>query len=105
MIKRLLLLSLVITTMFSCAKPDGFVIKGRRSIKELKTAIKKLYDDGDSKYISAEMEYILQDKTINDENAINAKTPSDQRILPNDHAIFNFYAFNNDGILKYSQLN
>jgi peroxiredoxin len=28
MIKRLLLLSLVIATMFSCAKPEGFVIKG-----------------------------------------------------------------------------
>ena len=53
-----------INSLFENFNIDGFVIKGRRSIKELKTAIKKLYDNGDSKYISAEMEYILQDKTI-----------------------------------------
>lgn len=53
-----------INSLFENFNIDGFVIKGRRSIKQLKTAIKNLYDNSDYKYISPEMEYILQDKTI-----------------------------------------
>lgn len=53
-----------INSLFENFHIDGYVIKGRRSIKQLKTAIKNLYENSDSKYISPEMEYILQDKTI-----------------------------------------
>ena len=53
-----------INSLFENFHIDGYVIKGRRSIKQLKTAIKNLYENSDFKYISPEMEYILQDKTI-----------------------------------------
>lgn len=54
-----------IQSLFENQNIDGFVIKGRRSIQELKTAIKNLFNS-DEKYISPEMEYIFQDKTINE---------------------------------------
>lgn len=54
-----------IRSLFENQNIDGFVIKGRRSIHELKTAIKNLLQTQE-KYISPEMDYILQDKTINE---------------------------------------
>ena len=44
---------------------DAFVHKGRKSIGELKTAIKTLFSE-DKKYISPEMAHILQDKVIHE---------------------------------------
>ncbi|WP_396143492.1 response regulator [Flavobacterium sp.] len=54
-----------IKSLFENQNIDGFVIKGRRSIHELKTAIKNLFQTNE-KYISPEMEHLLQDKTINE---------------------------------------
>ncbi|MBY0487518.1 MAG: response regulator [Flavobacteriaceae bacterium] len=54
-----------IKSLFENQNIDGFVIKGRRSIKQLKTAINTLFLN-DNKYISPEVDYILQDKTINE---------------------------------------
>lgn len=54
-----------INSLFENHNIDGFVIKGRHSISQLKTAINKLFQT-DEKYISPEMEVVLQDKTINE---------------------------------------
>ncbi|WP_298395193.1 response regulator [Flavobacterium sp.] len=54
-----------INSLFENHNIDGFVIKGRHSIRQLKTAINKLFQT-DEKYISPEMEVVLQDKTINE---------------------------------------
>lgn len=54
-----------IKSLFENQNIDAFVIKGRRSIKQLKIAINKLFQT-DDKYISPEVDYMLQDKTINE---------------------------------------
>lgn len=53
-----------ISSLFENYHIDGFVLKGRHSINQLKTAVKNLYHDEDAIYISPEMEAVLQDKTI-----------------------------------------
>lgn len=40
-------------------------MKGRNSIAELKKAIQVVYEDN-QKYLSTELNYILQDKTVNE---------------------------------------
>jgi two-component system capsular synthesis response regulator RcsB len=54
-----------IKSLFDKYKINGFVMKGRNSIAELKKAIKTVYLDT-QKYLSPELNYILQDKTINE---------------------------------------
>lgn len=54
-----------IKSLFENHNIDGFVIKGRSSIKQLKTAITKLFQTNE-KYISPEIAQLLQDKTINE---------------------------------------
>ena len=54
-----------IKSLFENQNIDAFVIKGRRSMKQLKTAINKLFLT-DDKYISPEVDFMLQDKTINE---------------------------------------
>jgi two-component system capsular synthesis response regulator RcsB len=54
-----------IKSLFDKYKIDGFVMKGRNSIAELKKAIKTVYLDS-QKYLSPELNYILQDKTVNE---------------------------------------
>ncbi len=54
-----------IKSLFNNLDVDGFVIKGRYSIEELKTAIKKVYL-GKEKFLSAELSYILQDRTTSE---------------------------------------
>jgi two-component system capsular synthesis response regulator RcsB len=54
-----------IKTLFDKYKINGFVMKGRDSIAELKKAIKTVYLDT-QKYLSPELSYILQDKTVNE---------------------------------------
>jgi two-component system capsular synthesis response regulator RcsB len=53
-----------INSLFENFNIDGFVQKGRSSIKQLKTAIINLYQDNDAMYISPELQHVLQDKTI-----------------------------------------
>lgn len=52
-----------IKSLFDNLDIDGFVTKGRYSIEELKTAVKKVFK-GDGKFISAELSHILQNKEI-----------------------------------------
>lgn len=54
-----------IKSLFDKYKINGFVMKGRNSIAELKKAIKTVYLDS-QKYLSPELNYILQDKTVNE---------------------------------------
>ncbi|WP_395063372.1 response regulator [Flavobacterium sp.] len=54
-----------IKSLFENYGVNGFVAKGRRSISQLKKAIKKLCQD-DTTYISPEMEHILKDETVNE---------------------------------------
>lgn len=54
-----------IKALFEQLQIDAFVHKGRKSIGELKTAIKTLFSE-DKKYISPEMAHILQDKVIHE---------------------------------------
>ncbi len=54
-----------IKSLFDNFDIDGFVIKGRYSIPELKKAIQKAFL-GEGKFISPELQHILQNKTINE---------------------------------------
>jgi len=54
-----------IKALFDKFDIDGFVIKGRYSIEELKTAIKKTFN-AEGKFISAELSHILQNKEISE---------------------------------------
>lgn len=54
-----------IKSLFDNLNIDGFVIKGRYSIEELKVAIKKVFK-GEGKFISAELSHILQNKEISE---------------------------------------
>lgn len=54
-----------IKSLFDKLDIDGFVIKGRYSIEELKAAIKKTFK-GEGKFISAELSHILQNKEISE---------------------------------------
>jgi two-component system capsular synthesis response regulator RcsB len=54
-----------IKSLFDKYKINGFVMKGRNSIAELKKAVKTVYLDS-QKYLSPELNYILQDKTVNE---------------------------------------
>ncbi|HKO77814.1 MAG TPA: response regulator [Flavobacterium sp.] len=54
-----------IKSLFDKYSINGFVMKGRNSIPELKKAIEVVYGD-DQKYLSPELNYILQDKTVNE---------------------------------------
>jgi DNA-binding NarL/FixJ family response regulator len=54
-----------IKSLFQDHNIDGFVAKGRKSINQLKTAINQLYREN-TKYISPEMEHVLQNKSINE---------------------------------------
>lgn len=57
--------SYAIKMLFDKYNIDGYVIKGRHSIVELKTAIQTIWDT-DEKYISPELQHIHKDKTINE---------------------------------------
>ena len=54
-----------IKSLFEKQHIDGFVMKGRDSIPELKKAIETVFNL-DEKYISPNIAYVLQDKTINE---------------------------------------
>lgn len=54
-----------IKSLFDKLDIDGFVIKGRYSIEELKAAIKKAFKN-EGKFISAELSHILQNKEISE---------------------------------------
>jgi two-component system capsular synthesis response regulator RcsB len=54
-----------IKSLFDKYSINGFVMKGRNSIAELKKAIEVVYE-GKQKYLSPELNYILQDKTVNE---------------------------------------
>ena len=54
-----------IKSLFDKYEIDGFVMKGRNSIAELKKAVKTVYLDS-QRYLSPELNYILQDKTVNE---------------------------------------
>lgn len=54
-----------IKSLFEKYNINGFVMKGRNSIPELKKAIDMVYKDT-QKYLSPELNYILQDKTVNE---------------------------------------
>ncbi|MGX7666059.1 response regulator [Flavobacterium pedocola] len=53
-----------IKALFDKYNVDGFVLKGRRSIEELKTAIGSAFNK--EQFISSDLNYILKDKTINE---------------------------------------
>lgn len=54
-----------IKSLFDKYDIDGFVMKGRKSMVDLKNAIQSSYDN-DKKFLSAELDYVLQDKTNNE---------------------------------------
>ncbi|OUL61108.1 response regulator [Flavobacterium sp. AJR] len=54
-----------IKSLFDKYNINGFVMKGRNSIPELKKAIQNTFDT-DKKYLPQELNYILQDKTTNE---------------------------------------
>jgi two-component system capsular synthesis response regulator RcsB len=54
-----------IKSLFDKYNVNGFVMKGRNSIEELKKAVETVYKDT-QKYLSPELNYILQDKTVNE---------------------------------------
>lgn len=54
-----------IKSLFNKYGIDGFVMKGRNSIAELKKAI-EIVNKNSEKYLSPELNYILQDKTVNE---------------------------------------
>jgi len=54
-----------IKSLFDKYGVNGFVMKGRNSIAELKKAVEVTYQDK-QKYLSPELNYILQDKTVNE---------------------------------------
>lgn len=54
-----------IKSLFDKYGINGFVMKGRNSIPELKKTVEAVYK-GSQKYLSPELNYILQDKTVNE---------------------------------------
>lgn len=54
-----------IKSLFDKYNINGFVMKGRNSIPELKKAIQNAFNT-DKKYLPQELNYILQDKTTNE---------------------------------------
>ncbi len=54
-----------IKSLFDDFNINGFVMKGRNSIPELKKAVQNAFDT-DEKYLSQELNYILRDKTTNE---------------------------------------
>ncbi|KIA95738.1 transcriptional regulator [Flavobacterium sp. JRM] len=54
-----------IKSLFDKYNINGFVMKGRNSIPELKKAIQNAFET-DKKYLPQELNYILQDKTTNE---------------------------------------
>lgn len=54
-----------IKSLFDNFNINGFVMKGRNSIPELKKAVQNAFDT-DEKYLSQELNYILRDKTTNE---------------------------------------
>ena len=54
-----------IKSLFENHNIDGYVMKGRNSIPELKNAITLVYNS-DQKYLSPTITYVLQDKTVNE---------------------------------------
>lgn len=54
-----------IKSLFDKYYISGYVMKGRNSIAELKKAVEVTYQDK-QKYLSPELNYILQDKTVNE---------------------------------------
>jgi two-component system, NarL family, captular synthesis response regulator RcsB len=54
-----------IKSLFEKQHINGFVMKGRDSIPELKKAIETVFNS-EEKYISPNIAYVLQDKTINE---------------------------------------
>lgn len=54
-----------IKSLFENHQIDGYVIKGRNSIPELKNAITLVYNS-DQKYLSPTITHVLQDKTVNE---------------------------------------
>ncbi|MCC9071444.1 response regulator [Flavobacterium sp. F-65] len=54
-----------IKSLFDKFNINGFVMKGRNSISELKKAVQNAFNS-DEKYLSQELNYILRDKTANE---------------------------------------
>jgi two-component system capsular synthesis response regulator RcsB len=54
-----------IKSLFDKYNINGFVMKGRNSIPELKKAVEVVYEDT-QKYLAPELNYILHDKTVNE---------------------------------------
>jgi two-component system capsular synthesis response regulator RcsB len=54
-----------IKSLFDKLNIDGYVIKGRNTMTELKKAIETVYNTN-QKFLSPELSHILQDKTINE---------------------------------------
>lgn len=54
-----------IKSLFDNFNINGFVMKGRNSIPELKKAVQNAFDT-DEKYLSQEFNYMLRDKTANE---------------------------------------
>lgn len=54
-----------IKSLFDNFNINGFVMKGRNSIPELKKAVQNAFDT-DEKYLSQELNYMLRDKTANE---------------------------------------
>ncbi|WP_281322495.1 response regulator [Flavobacterium aestivum] len=54
-----------IKSLFDKYKINGFVMKGRSSIAELKKAVEVVYEDTQN-YLSPELNHILRDKTVNE---------------------------------------
>ena len=52
-----------VKSLFEKSRINGYVLKGRNSISELKTALKQLYEKNDN-YLSPDLQYILRDKTV-----------------------------------------
>lgn len=54
-----------IKSLFEHLHIDGFILKGRNSMPELKKAIQYVYD-GNTNYIAPNLSFILQDKTVHE---------------------------------------
>lgn len=61
-----------IKSLFENLKINGFVNKGRNSIEQLKTAIHVVANEN-KEYLSPELSYILQDKTIHEIDKYDVK--------------------------------
>lgn len=64
--------SFPIKSLFEKYDINGYVIKGRHTMAELKTAIETIATS-DEKYISQELAHILRDNTINEINSYDIK--------------------------------